>query len=334
MRVIDSHTEGEPTRVIIDGGPQLGCSPLAERAQRFAGEFASYRSAAISEPRGHDGLVGALLCEPCDETCAAGAIFFNNAGLLGMCGHAMIGTAVTLAHLGRIELGRHRFETPAGMVTVNLNNANEATLENVESFRYRRNVQVVVDGIGTVTGDVAYGGNWFFLTGDVPCPLEMKAIPQLSKAAGAIRRTLAVCGVTGAAGAGIDHVEFFGAPHSPDAHSRNFVLCPGGAYDRSPCGTGTSAKLACLAADGLLEPGETWVQESIIGSRFAASYQLSNGHKIRPSLTGRAYICSEATLYRDPQDPFADGIVAVNHSVPSLPYHASTHAQQLVAEQF
>lgn len=333
MRVIDSHTEGEPTRVIIEGGPQLGCGPLAGRARRFAGEFDNYRCAAISEPRGHDALVGALLCDPCNKTCAAGVIFFNNAGMLGMCGHATIGTAVTLAHLGRIGLGTHKFETPAGIVTVHLNSANEATVENVESFRYRHKVPVAVDGIGIVTGDVAYGGNWFFLTGDVSCPLEMETIPQLSKAAEAIRRALAIRGITGAGGAGIDHVEFFGAPHSPGAHSRNFVLCPGGAYDRSPCGTGTSAKLACLAADGLLQPGETWVQESIIGSRFSASYQPSGDDKIKPSLTGGAYICSEATLYRDPQDPFADGIVALNRSVASLPYHASANTQQLVAKQ-
>ena len=333
MRIIDSHTEGEPTRVIIDGGPQLGCGPLGERARRFASEFDNYRRAAISEPRGHDALVGALLCKPCDETCTVGIIFFNNAGMLGMCGHAVIGTAVTLAHRGSIGLGMHWFETPAGIVSVHLNSTNEATVDNVESYRFRHNVSVPVDGLGTVTGDIAYGGNWFFLTDDAPHSLQMENIPQLSEAAEKIRRSLAAHAIAGTEGAPVDHVEFFGAPHSPDAHSRNFVLCPGGAYDRSPCGTGTSAKLACLAADGLLEPGETWVQESIIGSRFAASYQPSSGHKIRPSLTGRSYICSEATLYRDPQDPFADGIVAVSHSVPGLPYHASAHAQQLVAEQ-
>lgn len=333
MRIVDSHTEGEPTRVIIEGGPHLGCGSLGERTQRFVGEFDHDRRAAICEPRGHDALVGALLCEPSDETCIAGVIFFNNAGLLGMCGHATIGTAVTLAHLGRIGLGRHRFETPAGIVTVNLNNANEATLENVESYRYRRHVSVPVDGLGSVTGDIAYGGNWFFLTSDVPCALEMTNIPLLARAGETIRHALASHDITGAASAAIDHVEFVGPPHSPDADSRNFVLCPGGAYDRSPCGTGTSAKLACLAADGLLVPGETWVQESIIGSRFAASYRPSGNQAIIPQLTGRAYICAEATLHRDPSDPFADGITPVKCGVPGPRYQASAHAQQLVAEQ-
>ena len=245
---------------------------------------------------------------PCDETCAAGVIFFNNAGFLGMCGHAMIGTVVTLAHLGRIGQGTRRFETPAGFVTVKLNGANEVSLENVESFRYRHNVSLDVHGVGKITGDIAYGGNWFFLTGNAPCDLRIENIPKLTTAALAIRTALSEQGLTGAAGAMIDHVEFFGPAQAPDADSRNFVLCPGGAYDRSPCGTGTSAKLACLAADGKLKPGETWIQESIIGSRFSASYRPSGASKIIPSLTGSAYVCAEATILRHSDDPFADGI--------------------------
>lgn len=308
MRVIDSHTEGEPTRVIVEGGPQLGRGSLAERAKRFAHDFDDVRSMVICEPRGSDALVGALLCPPCDETCAAGVIFFNNAGFLGMCGHAMIGTAVTLAHLGRIGQGAHRFETPAGIVTVKLNNANEVSLENVESYRYRQNVSLDVEGVGKITGDIAYGGNWFFLTGNTPCALTIENIPGLSSAASAIKRALAEQGLTGIAGAEVDHIEFFGPAQAPDADSRNFVLCSGNAYDRSPCGTGTSAKIACLAADGKLQPGEKWIQESIIGSRFTASYQLSDGSAIIPSLTGSSYVCAEATILRHSDDPFADGI--------------------------
>ncbi len=334
MRVIDSHTEGEPTRVIVEGGPPLGRGSLAERVQRFGSGFDDYRRASINEPRGHEALVGALLCEPCDEACSSGVIFFNNAGYLGMCGHAMIGTAVTLAHLGRIEPGAHRFETPAGIVMVDLKTCNEATLLNVESFRSRKDVSIEVDSIGNVTGDVAYGGNWFFLTGDAPCPLTMENIPRLSTAAEAIRKTLAAKQVTGAEGAEIDHVEFFGPPVSTTADSRNFVLCPGGAYDRSPCGTGTSAKLACLAANGLLKPGQDWIQESIIGSRFVASYQPSGHSKIIPRLTGRAYVCGEATLFRNPEDPFADGIVASGRNMPASRSGASPDPQQFVAQQF
>jgi 4-hydroxyproline epimerase len=308
MRVIDSHTEGEPTRLIIHGGPPLGDGPLSQRRALFAREFDHYRRFAINEPRGYDALVGALLCEPVDRTCAAGLIFFNNVGYLGMCGHGTIGAAVTLAHLGRIGPGRHRFETPEGIVTVGLADRNQATIENVPSYRHRSAVRLVVDGLGEITGDVAWGGNWFFLTEDAPCALVPANIRRLTHAAEAIKEALAAAGIVGANGGAVDHIEFFGPPESPASHSRNFVLCPGGAYDRSPCGTGTSAKLACLAADSRLAPGAEWVQESIVGSSFVARYRVADNGAIIPSITGRAYVVAEATLHRDPGDPFADGL--------------------------
>lgn len=308
MRVIDSHTEGEPTRLIVSGGPDLGGGPLDERRARFAAEFDSLRSFAVNEPRGSDAVVGALLCEPVDPACAAGLIFFNNVGYLGMCGHGTIGAAVTLAHMGRIGPGTHRFETPVGEVTVELLGRNEVEIENVPSWRYRKDVAIAVDGLGTVVGDIAWGGNWFFLVGTPPLPLAMANIQDLTRAADAIARALETAGFTGSDGGKIDHVEFFGPPRDPAADSRNFVLCPGGAYDRSPCGTGTSAKLACLAADGKLGAGETWIQESIVGSRFAAQYRPGPEGRIVPRIRGRAYVVAEATLLRDPEDPFADGM--------------------------
>ena len=308
MRVIDSHTEGEPTRLIVSGGPDLGSGPLDERRVRFAAEFDNVRSFAVNEPRGSDAVVGALLCDPVDPDCAAGLIFFNNVGYLGMCGHGTIGAAVTLAHMGRIGPGTHRFETPVGEVTVELLGRNEVEIENVPSWRYRKDVAVTVDGLGTVVGDIAWGGNWFFLVGISPLSLAMANIQDLTRAADAVARALETAGITGADGAKIDHVEFFGPPRDPAADSRNFVLCPGGAYDRSPCGTGTSAKLACLAADGKLGPGETWIQESIVGSRFAAQYRPGPEGRIVPRIRGRAYVVAEATLLRDPEDPFADGM--------------------------
>lgn len=309
MRVIDSHTEGEPTRLILDGGPPLGGGTLAERRTRLARDFDALRAFAIGEPRGHDAMVGALLCDPGDASCAAGLIFFNNAGYLGMCGHATIGAAVTLAHLGRIAPGAHRFETPVGIVRVELAGKHDAAIDNVESYRLSKAVGVEVAGLGTIHGDVAWGGNWFFLA-DAPCALDVEHIPELTRAAQAIRLALKRDGVCGADGAAIDHVELFGPPRSLGADSRNFVLCPGGAYDRSPCGTGTSAKLACLAADGKLRPGDRWVQESILGGRFEASYRQGAEGGVVPRIAGRAYICAEAELYRDPDDPFRDGIGA------------------------
>jgi 4-hydroxyproline epimerase len=310
MRVIDSHTEGEPTRVIVEGGPDLGTGSLAERRQIFAAKFDHVRSFAVNEPRGYDALVGALLCEPVDKTCAAGLIFFNNVGMIGMCGHGTIGSVVTLAHMGRIGPGTHRFETPVGIVTATLSGRNEVSVENVMSYRHRANVAVEVPGLGRVTGDVAWGGNWFFLADSTPHPLVMAEIPALTRAAEAVAKALAAAGVTGDDGRAVDHIEFFGPAGHAGGHSRNFVLCPGGAYDRSPCGTGTSAKLACLAADGKLAPGVDWVQESIVGSRFVARYRLDGRGGVIPQITGRAYVTSEATLLRDADDPFADGVVA------------------------
>ncbi len=308
MRVIDSHTEGEPTRLIVEGGPPLGNGPLSEQRQRFAADFDHYRSFAVNEPRGYDALVGALLCEPQDPTCAAGVIFFNNVGFLGMCGHGTIGVAVTLAHMGRIKAGVHRFETPVGTIAIELNGRNKVTIENVASYRYRSAVKVDVEGVGTVTGDIAWGGNWFFLVTDAPCALVIGNIGELTRNAEAIKAALAASGITGDDGGAIDHIEFFGPPSMSGSHSRNFVLCPGGAYDRSPCGTGTSAKIACLAAAGKLDAGVDWIQESIIGSSFTARYRRDARGAVIPSITGCAYVVGEAMLHRDPEDPFANGL--------------------------
>lgn len=309
MRVIDSHTAGEPTRLIVEGGPDLGTGSIAERRERFASEFDVYRRAAILEPRGSDVLVGALLCEPVDASCAAGVVFFNNVGYLGMCGHGMIGAVVSLAHMGRIQPGRHRLETPVGVVTVDLLNPNEAAIENVPSYRHIRRAVVEVSGMGVVTGDVAWGGNWFYLVEETPCPLRLANVGELTEAGRRIREALWKQGVVGEGGIEIDHIEFFGPPAAADAHSRNFVLCPGNVYDRSPCGTGTSAKLACLAAEGKLLPGEVWVQESVIGSRFEACYRRDEAGRVIPQITGRAYVCGEGVLLQHPEDPFREGII-------------------------
>lgn len=309
IRVVDSHTEGEPTRVVIDGGPDLGPGSLADRLERFRAAHDDFRRSVILEPRGSDALVGALLVEPEDRTCTAGVIFFNNAGFLGMCGHGTIGVAVTLAHLGRIGPGRYRLETPVGTVAIDLLDAHEVAIDNVPSWRHRAGVSLDVEGLGSIVGDIAWGGNWFFLVSTPPCDLVPGNIGRLTAAAEAVRRGLVGHRITGVDGAEIDHIEFFGPPQATDADSRNFVLCPGGAFDRSPCGTGTSAKLACLAADGKLAPGAAWVQESIIGSRFTAKYRRGDGGAVIPTICGRAYVCGEATLIRQPGDPFATGIV-------------------------
>jgi 4-hydroxyproline epimerase len=311
VRVIDSHTGGEPTRVVVEGGPDLGDGDLAERRERFGAVHDRYRRGIIDEPRGSEAIVGALLCEPVDAACTAGVIFFNNVGYIGMCGHGTIGVAVTLAHLGRVGPGRHRIETPVGVVAVELHDRHRVSVENVPSYRFARNVVVSVPGHGDVTGDVAWGGNWFFLVETPGLAIEPANVDGLTDFTRQVRRALAAQGTRGANGAEIDHVELFAPLAGTPKGGRNFVLCPGGAYDRSPCGTGTSAKLACLYADGVLRPGETWRQESIIGTAFDASFTLDergNG-RILPRITGSAYVTAEATLIFDDDDPLRWGVV-------------------------
>jgi 4-hydroxyproline epimerase len=292
ISIIDSHTAGEPTRVVIDGGPELGDGPLAERLKIFREQHDRFRSAIVNEPRGSDAMVGALLCEPTDRSCAAAVIFFNNVGYLHMCGHGTIGLVVTLAHMGKIKPGDHRIETPVGIVTARLNADGSVSVENVPSYRKAKGV--IVDG---VSGDVAWGGNWFFLI-DWKEEIGLKQIERLTEISWNLRQRLNATGYPE-----IDHVELFWK-------SRNFVLCPGKAYDRSPCGTGTSAKLACLAADGKLAEGETYIQESVIGSQFKGSFRWLDREKgiVAPTITGEAYVNSEATLLLDDRDPFRWGI--------------------------
>ena len=311
VRIIDSHTAGEPTRVVVDGGPDLGRGTLVERRERFRTGHDRFRSGVINEPRGSDVIVGALLCEPVDPTCAAGVIFFNNVSTIGMCGHGTIGVAVTLAHLGRLRPGRHRFETPVGIVSVELHDAHRVTVSNVPSYRFASDVTVAVPGYGTVTGEVAWGGNWFYLVPSPGIALEPVNIDRLTEFTTRARRILAERGIRGADGAEIDHVEVYAPLASGVKGSRNFVLCPGDAYDRSPCGTGTSAKLACLSAAGELKPGEPWRQESVIGTVFEASFTQDESERGRvlPHITGSAYVTAESTLIFDEADPLRWGIV-------------------------
>ena len=262
----------------------------------------------MNEPRGSDVLVGALLCPPTDSSCCAGVIFFNNVGFLGMCGHGTIGVAVTLAYLGRAEPGTMKIETPVGIVQVELSSPNEVTIENVPSYRLHQGIELELPELGVIRGDVAWGGNWFFLAESTPCPIDLHHEPELASAARQVKDALTARGITGENGAEIDHIEFFAKSGKPGVDSRNYVMCPGDQYDRSPCGTGTSAKLACLAEDGKLDEGAAWVQESVIGSRFEASYRRNALGEIIPSITGRAYVCCDGELIRQPGDPFASGI--------------------------
>ncbi len=309
LRVIDSHTAGEPTRVVVEGGPDLGEGSVAEKRERLAAQHDWLRSACVNEPRGYDAMVGALLCEPSEPGCVAGVIFFNNVGMLQGCVHGTIGVAVTLAYMGRILPGVHRIETPVGVVEVNLHKHGRVSVANVASYRHARQVMVDVPGWGTVSGDVAWGGNWFFLIKDQGPGVSAGNIAELTDFTWEVRKALARDGITGRDGGEIDHIEVFGPPADPVlADSRNFVLCPGREYDRSPCGTGTSAKLACLHADGELPPGQTWRQASILNTVFEGTVERLDDGSVIPRISGSAWVNSEATLILDPQDPFRFGV--------------------------
>ena len=307
IRVIDSHTGGEPTRVVLDGFPDLPQQTLAEKLAALRSQHDTFRAAVCTEPRASEITVGALLLPPVEAGSVASVIFFNNVGYLGMCGHGTIGVIATLHYLGRIAPGLHRLDTPVGTVACTLAEDGMVTIENVPAYRHQKAMKVAVEGYGEVTGDIAWGGNWFFLVDAKDRPFGRSHIPDLLGFARAIRDALGKQGITGKDGALIDHIEVFGAPSTAKFDSRNFVLCPGSEYDRSPCGTGTSAKVACLADDGKLLEGQHWQQESIVGSHFEASFRRT-AEGVIPIISGRAHMSGEGTLLLDPSDPFAFGI--------------------------
>ncbi len=307
VHVIDSHTAGEPTRVIVSGMPDLGGGSMAERLQVMREKYDRLRSAVVNEPRGSDAVVGAVLCKPVDPNATAGVIFFNNVGYLGMCGHGTIGLIATLAYQGKINAGVHRIETPVGEVKAELHGDGAITVHNVASYRFAKGVEVQVAGHGRVVGDIAWGGNWFFLIEGHPHELLLSNLESLTEYSWSVRKALQQQGITGRDGQEIDHVELIGPAQDPKNDGRNFVLCPGRAYDRSPCGTGTSAKMACLYADGKLKPGQTWRQESIVNTVFEGSVRVEDG-AVLPSIKGSAWVNAEADLILDPSDPLCWGI--------------------------
>ncbi len=309
LKIIDSHTEGEPTRVVISGAPDLGPGSMAEKSKRLRDHHDWLRSAVCNEPRGHDAMVGALICEPSEPDCVCGVIFFNNHSTLNMCIHGTIGLVVTLAHMGRVSPGAHRIDTPVGVVVATLREDGSVEVANVPSYRKASQVAVEIPAFGTVRGDIAWGGNWFFLIENQGPRVEFVNLESLVDFTWLVRLELAKQGITGDDGMKIDHIEVFGPPTDPAlADSRNFVLCPGKAYDRSPCGTGTSAKLACLHADGKLKPGKTWRQASILDTIFEGSVEELPDGRVIPRVSGRAWVNGESFYHFNPSDPFRYGI--------------------------
>ena len=307
IEVVDSHTEGEPTRVVIGGWPQPAGATMAARRDELRDRWDHLRRAVVCEPRGHQAVVGALLTPPVTPGALAGVVFFDNAGYLGMCGHGSIGVVRTLEFLGRLGSGGVTIDTPVGTVGAELAGDGSVTIRNVPARCHARDVAVDVPGLGRMLGDVAWGGNWFFLTQLPGEAITLANAERLGRLTTAIKQALAAAHITGEDGAEIDHVEVFGPPQRTDADSRNYVLCPGGAYDRSPCGTGTSAKLATLHARGQLQPGQLWRQEGVTGGLFTG-WLTHEGGQLIPHIRGRAFVTGRSTLLFDPQDFFRQGI--------------------------
>jgi 4-hydroxyproline epimerase len=308
MKIVDSHTEGEPTRTIFDAGLDLGSGSLAEKAEVFEKNYRDFCGSVLKEPRGNDAYVGALVVDSEESDCAAGVIFFNTVQNLGMCGHGTIGLSATMAHMGLIKPGHHKFETPVGKVAINLKTPNRVSVTNIESYRLLKNVLIEIPSYGPLTGDVAWGGNWFFLVKESPIDIKLENLRELTDLSLQIRKALEIKGITGTQGAWIDHIELYGASESTEANSRSFVLVPSGSYDRSPCGTGCSAKMACLAADGAWPAGKIWIQESVIGSTYALVYEQGQNGGVIVTIEGTAFVTAQVTLIFESQDPFRLGI--------------------------
>lgn len=319
FKIIDSHTGGEPTRMVYDGFPDLVGDSIQDKLQYFKQNLDHLRQSIILEPRGNDVLVGALLLPATNPKATAGVIFFNNAGYLGMCGHGTIGVIISLAHQQKITAGEHWLETPVGLVKTTLHDDGSCSVQNVPSYRYKKQVAVKVPELGIIRGDIAWGGNWFFLVSEHGQDIQANNVTALTQACVQIKQALVAANITGENGGEIDHIELFADSNDAQVDSKNFVLCPGAAYDRSPCGTGTSAKLACLAADNILEPEQLWQQQGVVGSSFTGSYQYATNLKntaamtypkntIIPTIRGHAYVCAETTLVVQEADPFKWGI--------------------------
>lgn len=318
FKIIDSHTGGEPTRMVYEGFPELIGDTIQDKLNHFKQNFDHLRQSIILEPRGNDVLVGALLFPATNPKATASVIFFNNTGYLGMCGHGTIGVIVSLAYQQKITAGTHWLETPVGLVQAVLHEDGSCSVQNVPSYRYKKQVAVNVPKLGLIHGDIAWGGNWFFLVSDHGQDIQADNVKQLTQVTMQIKQALVTANITGENGCEIDHIELFADSKDDNINSKNFVLCPGAAYDRSPCGTGTSAKLACLAADNKLATGQLWRQQGVVGSVFTGSYQLANSAHhtdnhyseptIIPTICGHAYVCSETALIVQEDDPFKWGI--------------------------
>jgi len=324
FKCIDAHTCGNPVRVIVEGGPDLKGDSMSQKRQHFLEEFDWIRKGLMFEPRGHDMMSGSILYPPSDPQNDVGILFIETSGCLPMCGHGTIGTVTVMIEEGLIEPkipGKLRLETPAGLVHVSYktegNKCTSVRLTNIKSYLHSEKLEVNCPDLGTLTVDVAYGGNFYAI---VDPQTHFKGIQdhtadQLISWSRVIRKEMnekfsfnhpdneTICGLS--------HLLWTGKTISKEATARNAVFYGDKAIDRSPCGTGTSARMAQWSAKGMLIPGEEFIHESIIGSKFIGRIEeeteLDGKKAIIPSIQGWARIIGYNTIIIDEEDPYAFG---------------------------
>ncbi|MGO4268824.1 proline racemase family protein [Paenibacillus sp. TAF58] len=325
---IDTHTGGNPTRTVISGVPKLVGSTMSEKMLHMKTEYDWIRKILMYEPRGHGIMSGAILVEPCHPEADIGVIYIETGGYLPMCGHDTIGVCMALVETGMIPVTEPttnlKIDTPAGLVEAELAVQNgkvqKVAFQNVPSFLYKH-VKVEVEGLGGVYCDIAYGGNFYAITDARVLGLELtpsnadiivKMAVNLRKS---INQSVNVVHPEAPYIRGLTHIEFYTDPTHPDAHVKNTVIVPPGGIDRSPCGTGTSAKLAVMFAKGEIRMNEEFVHESIVGSLFRASVvgttQVGSFPAVVTRIEGSAWITGMHTFFMHEDDELNEGFLLI-----------------------
>ena len=321
---IDAHTCGNPVRVVTGGGPFLDGKNMSERQQHFMAEYDWIRTGLMFEPRGHDMMSGSILYPPTREDTDIGFLFIETSGCLPMCGHGTIGTVTVIIEHGLVKPrvpGKLRIETPAGIVeahyTMEGTHVSAVRIVNIASYLHSTGLEVECPDLGLLRVDVAYGGNFYAIVDPQENYKDMEDLSagDILRLSPILRRRLnekyQFVHPENPTIKGLSHIEWTGRPKNPEAHARNAVFYGERAIDRSPCGTGTSARMAQWAAKGKLKVGDVFVHESIIGSLFRgkveAATKVGTKDAIIPSIEGWARVTGFNTIFLDDRDPFVKG---------------------------
>lgn len=323
---IDAHTCGNPVRLVAGGGPQLDGATMMERRAHFLAEYDWIRTGLMFEPRGHDAMSGSILYPPTRPDCDVAILFIETSGCLPMCGHGTIGTVTVMIEHGLVRPkvpGLLKLDTPAGLVEARYemqgDKVTHVRIRNVASYLHATDLSVEVPGLGELRFDVAYGGNFYAIVEPQPTFRDMEDLStgDIQRLSPLIRRLVnekyEIVHRDNPAIKGLSHVQWTGKPRHPQAHARNAVFYGDRGIDRSPCGTGTSARMAQLAARGDLKEGQDFVHESIIGSLFHGRVEalttVGGAPGIIPSIQGEAWVTGLNTIFLYDEEPYTKGFL-------------------------